>query len=44
MNVPFVWGMRDMKEVEIYDTKTSQEGSTYVKGIIEKEWIEKEEI
>jgi len=24
--------MRDMKEVEIYDTKTSQEGSTYVEG------------
>jgi len=32
MHVPFVWGMRDMKEVEIYDTKTSQEGSTYVEG------------
>ena len=24
MNVPFIWGMRDIKEVEIYDTKTSQ--------------------
>jgi len=24
MNVPFVWGMRDIKKVEIYDTKTSQ--------------------
>ena len=32
INVPFVWGMRDMKEVEIYDTKTSEEGSTYVEG------------
>ena len=32
MNVPFIWDMRDMYEVEIYDTKTSQEGSTYVEG------------
>jgi len=30
INIPFVWGMRDINEVEIYDTKTSQEGSTYV--------------
>jgi len=32
INIPFVWGMRDRNEVEIYDTKTSQEGSTYVEG------------
>ena len=30
-------------EVEIHDTKTSQEGSTYVEGENRKERIEKEE-
>jgi len=32
MNVPFVWAWGTWNEVEIYDTKTSQEGSTYVEG------------
>jgi len=36
------WGT--WNEFEIHDTKTSQEGSTYVEGEIEKERIEKEEI
>jgi len=31
-NVPFIWGMTDMNWSEIYDTKTSQEGSTYIDG------------
>ena len=32
MNVPFVWAWGTWNEVEIYDTKASQEGSTYVEG------------
>ena len=36
------WGT--WNEFEIHDTKTSQEGSTYVEQEIEKERIEKEEI
>jgi len=32
MNVPFIWGMRDMKWSWNLCTKTSQEGSTNVEG------------
>ena len=44
MNVPFIWAWGTWNEVEIYDTKTSQEGPTYVEGENRKRKIEKEEI
>ena len=41
---PLFEGSGTWNDVEIHDTKTSQEGSTYVEGENKKERIEKEEI
>ena len=40
MNVPFIEAWGTWNEVEIYDTKTSQQGSTYVEeeNIKRKNW------
>ena len=42
--VPLFEASGTWNEFEIHDIKTSQEGSTYVEGEIEKERIEREEI